>query len=203
MATPGLKTALHTHRRCLRTSCRTTLNLGEPVFGRAAFSLHYIANRKQQCAGESALHNATAATSELAPFMHCFDCSPFQTISRSILNCSPVNVNDAVNTSAPALARCFAEGIISDARSGAQSIFQGTETDTVLSVCIISAPHPSASCCSPTAGEHPATACGTSPSTCVCSGQAALRQFASDCFPFSLGEFKLGCGKGGGAGWLN
>lgn len=136
----------------------------------------------------------TAATSELAPAVHCFDCLSFQAISRSILNCAPVNVNGAVNTSTPAFARCFAKSVISDSHSGAQSIFQGYETDTVLSVCIISAPHPSASCCSLTASERLVTACSASPSTCVWRA-AAARQFASDCFPFSLSEFKLRCRK--------
>lgn len=145
-----------------------------------------------------------AATSELAPVVHCFDCLSFQAISRSILNCAPVNVNGAVNTSTPALARCFAKGVISDSHSGAQSIFQGYETDTVLSVCIISAPHPSARCCSLTASERLVTACSTSPSTCVWRA-AAARQFASDCFHFPLVSSSSDAGRGRWVlgGWLN
>lgn len=112
---------------------------------------------------------------------------PPRAISRSTLNCTSENVNGPMNT--------FCRAALPDAlQKGALALnlsFTGTETGTVLSACIISASHPSASCCSLTASERPARALGTSPSTCVWQA-AAVRQFASDYFPFSQGEFKLG-----------
>lgn len=93
------------------------------------------------------------ATSELAPAARCFDCLSFQTISRSISNCIPVGVNGAVNTSTSADAS--QKGVLSDSRGAAQSISEATETDTALSARIISAPHPSASGGSLSAGRAP------------------------------------------------
>lgn len=83
-------------------------------------------------------------------------------------------------------ARCSAKKASSPIGTEAlEFIFSGTETDTVLSVCIISAPHPSMSCCSLAASKRPVTACSTSPSACVWRAAAAAQQFTSDCFPFS------------------
>lgn len=126
--------------------------------------------------------------------MHCFDCLSFQAISRSTLKLRSSQREWCHEyISRAVLPDALQKASSLDSRSGApsQSIFQGTETDTVLSVCIIFAPHPSASRCSRTASERPARAHSTSPSTCV-RWAAAARQFASDCFPFSLSEFKLG-----------
>lgn len=50
---------------------------------------------------------------------------------------------------------------------------------------IISAPHPSAGCCSLTTSERLVTASGASPFIFVRQAVATAWQFASDCFPFS------------------
>lgn len=55
-------------------------------------------------------------------------------------------------------AKRFAKKVSSPTRAAAltpPSIFQGTKTGTALSVCIISASHPSAGCCSHAASERP------------------------------------------------
>lgn len=85
----------------------------------------------------------------------------FQAISRSVLKGTPV-MKGAMNTfSGDPLPNALQKGVVSDSSSSTRSpsIFQGGETGTVLSVCIISASHPSAGCCSQTASQRPLRAC--------------------------------------------
>lgn len=92
-----------------------------------------------------------SAPRELAAVRHCFDCSSY--FLEVFQNCAPVSTNGAANTSTPPACQT----LISDSRRGAQSIFPRTETDTALSVSIISAPDPSASCCTLTTSERRVT----------------------------------------------
>lgn len=148
---------------------------GEP--GSAELFSHSVRRRGSGGVRRVSVAQLASAPSELAAVRHCFDCS--SDFPGVFQNCAPVSMNGAVNTSC--LPDAPPKGTISDSRS----IFPRTETDTEPSASIISAPHPSASCCSLPTSERPVTASGASPFIFVRQAAAAAWQFASDCFPFS------------------
>lgn len=155
---------------------------GEP--GSVELFSHSIRRRGSGGVRRVRFTQLASTPSELAAVRHCFDCSSY--FPEVFQNCAPVSTNGAVNTSTPLACQTLCEKASSLSRAGgAQSILPRTETDTALSVSIISAPHPSAGCCTLTTSERRVTASGASPFIFVRQAVAAVWQFASDCFPFS------------------
>lgn len=150
---------------------------------RVIFSLPFVlANRKTR---ESDTQ-CTAATSELAAVMHCCDCSSFQAISRSALNCAPVNVNSAMNTfQGPCCQMLCTRRRPRPALALNQSFRGLKQARCYQCVSFLLHIHQRAA-----ARRLPVRARGTSPSTCARRGRAAAQQFDADCFPFPLSEFR-------------
>lgn len=150
-------------------------------FGRAIFSLRY-----------AALHNARPLqASRHRPRVVLTACLP-RLFPEVFQNGAPVNANAAVNTSAtPRLPDGLQKGAISDSRGGAPSIFPGPETVTVLSACIVCAPHPSEGL--PLARRQPAR--GTSPFHFSVGEQRRRGNLPPIASHFPPSAFKLGRGK--------
>lgn len=160
---------------------------------RVIFSLPFVlANRKTR---ESDTQ-CTAATNELAAVMHCCDCSSFQAISRSALNCAPVNVNGAMNTfQGPCCQMLCTRRRPRPALALNQSFRGLKQARRYQCVSFLLHIHQRAA-----ARRLPVRARGTSPSTCVRRAGRRHGNLTLIVSHFPSASFELGRRRGAGAG---